>query len=235
MRAATRCSASAAHRIAPVTHLLAATTSAATVAGCAAPSGRCCRAAVRARRVRREWMAHPLSWLRPAARGRAAQPRRLKRTTRRRSRSPRSVRHVPRRREPRCSERATAEYFARVSERRDVEPTAPSRRRPCARPQGGVLGRGDRAADAARPGVGPAARRRDRPDDKATFGGAFWSRHARSFAERWNGDGVDTELVDPDELRRSWLSEPARPNSSPLLQQAWLATEGRGSRPSEEG
>ncbi len=71
--------------------------------------------------------------------------------------------------------------------------------------------------------------------DKATFEGAFWTQHARRFAERWNGDGLDAELVDPDELRRSWLSERPDPNSSALLQQAWLATEGHGSRPSEEG
>ena len=70
------------------------------------------------------------------------------------------------------------------------------------------------------------------PDDvltrptKATFNGAFWSVHARAFAERWNGDGVDTSLVDADEVRRAWVAEQPPPNAFALVQQAWLATEG---------
>ena len=70
------------------------------------------------------------------------------------------------------------------------------------------------------------------PDDvltrptKATFNGAFWSVHARAFAERWNGDGVDTGLVDPEQVRRAWVAEQPPPNAFALVQQAWLATEG---------
>ena len=64
---------------------------------------------------------------------------------------------------------------------------------------------------------------------KATFNGAFWSVHARAFAERWNGDGVDTGLVDADEVRCGWVAEQPPPNACGVVEQAWLATEGRSS------
>jgi hypothetical protein len=49
----------------------------------------------------------------------------------------------------------------------------------------------------------------------------------REFAARWNGAGVDRELVDADELQRLWASgRPVAPTTA-LLQAAWLATDGK--------
>jgi len=67
------------------------------------------------------------------------------------------------------------------------------------------------------------------PDDiltrrtKASFDGAFWSRHSRAFAARWSGGGADGELVDVDELRREWAAEHPDARTFTLLQSAWLA------------
>lgn len=66
--------------------------------------------------------------------------------------------------------------------------------------------------------------------DKATFDEAFFSAHARDFARRWTGAGVPCTLVDPDALRRHWLSGEPAAQSFSLLQAGWLADEGgRGS------
>lgn len=93
---------------------------------------------------------------------------------------------------------------------------------------GGVLGRGDRtsvlrslAADLL-------------PDDvlarttKATFTVAYLGEPARTFARTWDGAGVDTRLVDPERLRKMWLSDRPPAPTSALLQSAWLAAEGAG-------
>jgi asparagine synthase (glutamine-hydrolysing) len=69
------------------------------------------------------------------------------------------------------------------------------------------------------------------PDDvlsrttKATFNGAAINTHARAFAQRWDGSGVDTDVVDPEILRREWLSERPHAGSFALLQAARLAEE----------
>jgi asparagine synthase (glutamine-hydrolysing) len=92
--------------------------------------------------------------------------------------------------------------------------------------EGGWLGRGDRTA-ALRALASDLL-----PDavlsrtTKAEFGGAFWAGHARGFAERWTGDGVDGSLVDPDALKRLWCSDDHHALTSALLQQAWLADVG---------
>ena len=39
---------------------------------------------------------------------------------------------------------------------------------------------------------------------KAEFGGAFMARHTRAFADGWNGEGLDPQMVDAVELRRMW-------------------------------
>ena len=58
---------------------------------------------------------------------------------------------------------------------------------------------------------------------KAVFTKCYMGHHTREFARQWTGGGVDPQLVDPDELRRIWLSEsPAAPTAI-LLQSAWLA------------
>ena len=59
--------------------------------------------------------------------------------------------------------------------------------------------------------------------DKTAFFGPFVHRHSRAFIERWDGTGVDLELVDPDALRRTWLEDEVDARSYPALQAAWLA------------
>lgn len=58
---------------------------------------------------------------------------------------------------------------------------------------------------------------------KALFANAVFTRHTRDFARRWNGTGVDTDLVNPEALRDNWLSPTPHAPSMSLLQQAWLA------------
>jgi asparagine synthase (glutamine-hydrolysing) len=58
---------------------------------------------------------------------------------------------------------------------------------------------------------------------KALFANAVFTRRTREFARTWNGSGVDTDLVDPDILRETWLSSDPHAPSMSLLQQAWLA------------
>lgn len=59
---------------------------------------------------------------------------------------------------------------------------------------------------------------------KAEFGPALWGPEARAFAARWDGRGVDPELVDPDELRRTWSQENPPLAAATVLQHAWLAS-----------
>jgi asparagine synthetase B (glutamine-hydrolysing) len=59
-------------------------------------------------------------------------------------------------------------------------------------------------------------------DTKSSFDGAFWGEPARAFAERWDGSGVDTALVDAGALRTEWLSEAPDPRSFTLAQAVWL-------------
>jgi hypothetical protein len=58
---------------------------------------------------------------------------------------------------------------------------------------------------------------------KSQFGGAFFSSHSREFAASWDGEGVDEELVDPDELRRQWAKQVVDGRTYSLLQSAALA------------
>jgi hypothetical protein len=64
---------------------------------------------------------------------------------------------------------------------------------------------------------------------KATFGEAYMGPGTRDFAFHWTGDGVDPRLVNPEELRRIWLSEEPNALTAALVQAAWLA--GRGATP----
>ena len=88
---------------------------------------------------------------------------------------------------------------------------------------GGVLGRGTRT-DVLRllaPDLLPdqvLAR-----TTKAAFTLCYLSCHTREFAARWTGAGVDSELVDPEELRRMWLSDRPPAPTAALLQSAWAA------------
>ena len=57
---------------------------------------------------------------------------------------------------------------------------------------------------------------------KALFDEVFWSEPSRQFARHWDGTGVHDELVDPDALKREWLSATPHAGSGTLLQAAWL-------------
>jgi asparagine synthase (glutamine-hydrolysing) len=58
---------------------------------------------------------------------------------------------------------------------------------------------------------------------KAYFNRVFFGEQSRVFAATWSGRGLDETLVDPDALRREWLSEVPDFRTSLLLQSAWLA------------
>jgi hypothetical protein len=59
---------------------------------------------------------------------------------------------------------------------------------------------------------------------KALFNRGFLTDVAREFARAWDGRGVDTDLVDPEALRSTWLSPWPPSQSFWLLQAAWLRT-----------
>jgi Asparagine synthase len=88
---------------------------------------------------------------------------------------------------------------------------------------GGALGLGDRNRIVDRIAAGrlPAAVRARRA--KAVFTSAFWAAPSRDFCARWDGHGIDGDLVYFETLRREW-TRPVPPFQSALLvQQAWLA------------
>jgi asparagine synthase (glutamine-hydrolysing) len=95
---------------------------------------------------------------------------------------------------------------------------------------GGVLGSGHRTRvlDELVPDLLPATVRAR--TSKAAFDSCYLNRHAREFAAGWSGDGLDRELVDPDELRRRWAAGTAPVSTGPLLQAAWLAEQAATSR-----
>jgi asparagine synthase (glutamine-hydrolysing) len=62
--------------------------------------------------------------------------------------------------------------------------------------------------------------------DKAHFTPVAFGGSTRAFASRWDGDGVDPDLVDPAELRRQWQGGAPHAATALLLHQAWLASRG---------
>jgi asparagine synthase (glutamine-hydrolysing) len=58
---------------------------------------------------------------------------------------------------------------------------------------------------------------------KAYFNRVFFGDESRAFAAAWSGQGLDDTLVDPESLRREWLSEVPDFRTALLLQSAWLA------------
>ena len=58
---------------------------------------------------------------------------------------------------------------------------------------------------------------------KAYFNRVFFGEESRAFAAAWSGRGLDETLVDPEALRREWLSEVPDFRTALLLQSAWLA------------
>jgi asparagine synthase len=57
---------------------------------------------------------------------------------------------------------------------------------------------------------------------KATFDGAFLGERAREFAARWDGAGVDPELIDVAALMEDWRGPAISFRSSSLMQWLWL-------------
>lgn len=190
--------------------------------------------AVRVRRSRLRWSSHLeqlVPWLRPAVRAEI-----LDVVTQSERDDPlsfaASLRRVPTRRTQTLTAR-NRRIFARL---RGVEFTSPLLDPDVVHAlahEGGLLGRGDRTA----------VLRRLVPDllpdpmlarvGKVLFGTAYMGRPTRAFAERWNGDGLDPDLVDVERLRASWLNEERNALTFALVQAAWLATE--GGRPSRPG
>jgi asparagine synthase (glutamine-hydrolysing) len=62
-------------------------------------------------------------------------------------------------------------------------------------------------------------------EEKADFTRAMFGPAARAFATSWSGKGAPLDLVDPELLRREWLSQAPDFASWPALQACWLATE----------
>jgi len=60
---------------------------------------------------------------------------------------------------------------------------------------------------------------------RSHFNNAFWSTHSRELAGRWNGEGVDATLVDPEFLREEWSKPGPNGQTFMLLQSAALALE----------
>jgi asparagine synthetase B (glutamine-hydrolysing) len=75
---------------------------------------------------------------------------------------------------------------------------------------------------------------KDLPDDvlarpgKANFAVAYFRNYTREFARRWDGIGLDPELVDPEPLRKAWLEWIVDPRAALALQAAWISSCRRG-------
>jgi asparagine synthase (glutamine-hydrolysing) len=59
---------------------------------------------------------------------------------------------------------------------------------------------------------------------KASFNGAFWSRHAREFVTSWDGRGIDPKQVSARALRAEWATSKPNAHSFVQLHRAWLAS-----------
>lgn len=178
-------------------------------------------APLRRREVRRQLDSPSLPWLRPDARNAL-----IVEACERVSSSPlsfaKSVRRVPYRR----SQRLLRRNRVILAREHDVEIKSPLLDpdfvESIAR-VGGTLGNLDRTTTLRNlaPDLLPDAVLAR--ESKALFGGAFWGRHVRNFAEQWRGDGLDDEMVDASELRRLWLSDDHHALTSALVQAAWIA------------
>ncbi len=185
-------------------------------------------APVRVRRAHRRWHEQPLPWLRPVAKDALVSA--LTEVERVQPLSFRaSVHLIARRRSP-----VIGAHNRRIlAAQRGVELVSPLLDpdvvRALAR-DGGVLGRGDRTAVLRRlvPDLLPDAVLAR--TTKARFTRAFMGAQTRAFATSWTGVGIDPELVDAEELRRSWLSEAPPAPTAALLQAAWLAGRRRAAR-----
>jgi hypothetical protein len=90
---------------------------------------------------------------------------------------------------------------------------------------GGTLGFSDRTAALQHlfPGLlPPAVLART---TKCRFNRAVFGKPSRAFVERWQGEGVDTEIVDAAALRDVWSVAEPHAMSFALLQSCWLAAD----------
>lgn len=178
---------------------------------------------IRASRVRNRWAQQHVDYLRPVARE-ALVAGDVRRELAQPISFSKSVRMVPLRR----SQALFARNLRILYQQYDVDISSPLIHHDVvdalAR-DGGRFGSGDRT-DVLRALVPDLL-----PDaimsrtSKTWFNAAYFSRQAREFAGNWEGNGVDTALVDPSELRREWLSEMPSALSTALLQAAWLGTD----------
>jgi asparagine synthase (glutamine-hydrolysing) len=60
---------------------------------------------------------------------------------------------------------------------------------------------------------------------KASFDGVFMGDYSKAFAERWDGGGLDPELVDVEALRANWSGAMSF-RSMTLMQWLWLRERG---------
>jgi hypothetical protein len=51
----------------------------------------------------------------------------------------------------------------------------------------------------------------------------YWGDASRTLAADWQGEGVDTDYVDPEALRRTWADDRIDHRSALLIQTIWLA------------
>jgi asparagine synthase (glutamine-hydrolysing) len=58
--------------------------------------------------------------------------------------------------------------------------------------------------------------------EKVYFNTVLFSESSKRFAASWDGEGVDTDLVVPDQLKRAWESDMPHAASASSLQAAWL-------------
>lgn len=171
-------------------------------------------------RPMQETVLQELHWLRPPARREAA--RRMRVGYEEPALWSSAIRHVAVRRDVTLPLDALMR-LARPSGQRIVAPFLDSRFVSAFAHAGGRAGWLNREA-AVRALAGdllPAETVRRR--SKARFGRVFFSRESREFAAGWSGTGVDPALVDPEALRREWLSETPDFRAASLLQVAWLA------------
>ncbi|MEQ4302188.1 asparagine synthase-related protein [Plantactinospora sp. B6F1] len=66
------------------------------------------------------------------------------------------------------------------------------------------------------------------PRPRARFLDAFLRGPTRRFVQRWDGSGVDEELVDVAALRRLWSRWPIPGGTAGLVQEVWLAASSGG-------
>jgi len=97
--------------------------------------------------------------------------------------------------------------------------------------QGGAFGWGTRS-DALRALFGTLV-----PDEvltrssKAVFTRPYWGADVKEFARDWDGTGLPRGLVEPETLRKIWLSERPDARTGLLLHAAWAASLPAGERP----